>query len=300
MTNDEAELFDPEFLERLRTLFFKLRRRRQLRRKGVQASPAAGFTREFKDYRSYAPGDDYRSIDWRLFARLGRLFIRIFEEIQEFHIHILVDRSRSMIEPDGAKRVLALRLSVALAYLGLISGHRVSVLSLADDLRREMPPLKGQGHVHAVLRHLAALRFEGLTDLESCLRQFRPGRDRRGIVFVISDLFGRSVESAGAALRQALSWPAETHMIHIAAPAEMRPELEGEIRLVDVETGEMRRMWLTRREMARYARSFDAWRQLLRDACVRRQVDYVTWTTEHPFEDMFLELLSRGSALAEA
>ena len=96
---DDGELFDAKFLGRLRTLFFKLRKRRQLQKRGAQQTPAAGFTREFKDHRHYTPGDDYRAIDWRLYARLDRPFIRIFEEVQEYHVHILLDRSRSMIEP---------------------------------------------------------------------------------------------------------------------------------------------------------------------------------------------------------
>ena len=94
----DADLFDADFLGRLRTLFFKLRKRRQLAKKGLQSSPAAGITREFKDYRHYTPGDDFRTIDWRLYARLERMFIRIFEEVQEYHVHILVDRSGSMVD----------------------------------------------------------------------------------------------------------------------------------------------------------------------------------------------------------
>ena len=82
MEND-TELFDPDFLGRLRTMFFKLRKRRQLKKKGLQNTHVSGFTREFKDYRQYSPGDDYRSIDWKLYARLERMFIRIYEEVQD-------------------------------------------------------------------------------------------------------------------------------------------------------------------------------------------------------------------------
>lgn len=300
--NDEAraELFDAKFLGRLRALFFKLRKRRQLKKKGVQATPAAGFTREFKDRRQYAPGDDFRAIDWHLFARFEKMFVRIFEEVQEFHIHILLDRSRSMVEPYAEKRVTALRLTVALAYLGLVGQHRVSILSLAADTRREMPPLKGQGHIHAILDHLAGIEFGGVTDLEGSLRRFRPGRDRRGIVFVVSDLLGRSPELAEGALKQALSWPAETHVIHVLHPGELDPGLKGEVQLVDVETEELRRMWLSRREMERYAGLFREYLEGLERSCMRRQINYMTWTTDQAFEDMFLELLSRGSALARA
>ncbi len=300
MPMDSEELFDAKFLGRLRSLFFKLRRRRQLRKKGLQASSSAGFTREFKDHRAYTPGDDFRTVDWRLYARLEKMFIRIFEEVQEFHVHVLVDCSRSMAEPHGRKRITALRLAVALAYLALVSEHRVSLMTVTDHPHRELPPLKGQGHIHEMLEHVAGLAFEGQTDLVGALKQFRPGRDRRGIVFIISDLFGRAPEESEEALAQVVSWPAETHVIHVLDHQEMTPDLEGEIRLIDVETGEMRRMWLTERERKLYAERFAAYRESLERSCMRRQIDYVTWTTDQPFEDMFLHLLSRGSALAEA
>jgi uncharacterized protein (DUF58 family) len=294
----EEQLFDAGFLDRLRMLFFKLRKRRRLQHKGVQSSPASGFTREFKDHRHYSPGDDYRAIDWRLFARLDKTFIRVFEEVQEFHVHILLDRSQSMIEPCRPKGVLAMRLAVALTYLGLVNGHRVSLMTLADGLRREFPPLKGQGHIHDVLTRLANLEFGGTTDLAHSLKQFRPGRDRRGIVFLISDLLGKDPLKVDATLKQAVSWPAETHVIQILDPREIRPDLEGEIRLIDVETQELRRVWLTKRELQRYQQQFESWLEHLQRVCMRHRLDYLQWTTDTPFDDMFLKLLSRGSSLA--
>lgn len=294
----DVELFDPDFLERLRTLFFKLRKRRQMSRRGAQATPAAGFTREFKDHRHYTPGDDYRAIDWRLYARLEKPFIRVFEEVQEYHVHILIDRSQSMQEPWPEKRVVALRTAAALAYLALLNQHRVSIMSLADGIRREMQPLKGQGHVHDILKLFTSMEFGGATDLVGALKQFRPSRDRRGIVFLVSDMFGRTPELSTEALLQASSWPAETHVVHVMHPQEMKPEMTGEIRLVDVETAEVRRIWMTKRELERYADAFDSFLEELKRFCMSRQIDYFPWTTGEPFEDMFLSLLSRGSALS--
>jgi uncharacterized protein (DUF58 family) len=299
MTAESEELFDAKFLGRLRSLFFKLRRRRQLQRRGRHSTPASGFTREFKDHRAYTPGDDFRTIDWRLFARLEKPFIRIFEAVQEFHVHVLVDRSGSMVEPFPEKRIMALRMAVALAYLALLGQHRVSVLSLGEGLRRETQPMKGQGHVPFLLTQMAEMPFGGTTDLVGSLKQFRPSRDRRGMVFVISDLLGRSPELSTESLLQATRWPAETHVIHVLHPGEIRPDLQGEIRLVDVETSEVRRIWMTKRELARYAEAFGQFLDGLHRFCTSRQIDYYPWTADQPFEDAFLGLLSRGNALAE-
>ncbi len=296
--NHTDELFDAKFLGRLRSLFFRLRKRRQLQKRGVQPTPSAGFTREFKDHRHYTPGDDFRAIDWRLFARLEKPFVRVFEEVQEFHVHILIDRSESMWEPHGEKRIAALRVAVALAYLALSGQHRVSIHSLGDGLRRETQPMKGQGHIHVLLRQMAELQFGGVTNLVDSLRQFRPSRDRRGLVFIVSDLFGHSPDESTEALLQATRWPAETHVVHVLHPKEMRTDLQGEIRLLDVETHEVRRIWMTKREQARYAKAFEQYMEDLLRFCTRRQIDYFPWTTEQPFEDGFLGLLSRGNALA--
>jgi uncharacterized protein (DUF58 family) len=296
--SDDTELFDAQFLDRLRSLFFKLRKRRQLQRRGNQSTPAAGFTREFKDHRHYTPGDDFRAIDWRLFARLERTFIRIFEEIQEFHVHILVDRSRSMIEPFPEKRVATLQMTVALAYLALLSQHRVSIQSIGSDLRRETRPLKGQGHVPFLLKQMANLQFEGTTDLIGNFRQFRPSRDRRGMVFVISDFLGESPDVSIRAVTQAMHWQAETHVIHILHPGEIRPDIEGEIRLVDVETKDARRIWMTKRELTRYTEAFERFLDDLERVCMHHRINYFAWTTDQPFEDTFMSLLSRCSAMA--
>lgn len=294
----DEQVFDADFLQRLRTLFFKLRRRRLLKQKGIQQTKAVGFTREFKDYRHYTRSDDFRAIDWRLFARVEKLFVKLYEEVQEFHIHILIDRSVSMVEPFPRKRIATLRLAVALAYLGLMNQHRVSMLSFSDQVRQEVPPLKGQGHIHRVLQHLTGMPFEGVTDL-GCLRGFRPKRDRRGIVFILSDLLGREPEESAAALEIATSWPAETHVVHVLEPEEIRPQIDGEVRLIDVETQEQRQLTLTKRDMERYQEAVESFLEQLGQSCMRRRVDYVTWRTDLAFEKMFLELLSRGSALSQ-
>jgi len=297
-TNNQDELFDADFLDRLRAIFLRLRKRRQLRKKGVQSTQATGFTREFKDYRHYTRNDDYRAIDWRLYARLEKLFIRLYEEVQELHIHILLDTSNSMASPYGEKRQTALKLGVALAYLGLVGQHKVSLYSMADKVVEALPPMKGQGNIQKVIDFAKGLHFGEVTDLEKCFAEFRPSRQRFGIVFVVSDLFGKEIGSATSALRRASSWPGETHIIHVHHPREQKPDLDGEVELIDSETKEVRRLWFTKRELKRYEEAFEGFISEIQQACLSRQVDYLRWRTDQPFEDLFLDLLSQGSALA--
>ncbi|MGI8601518.1 MAG: DUF58 domain-containing protein [Verrucomicrobiales bacterium] len=298
--SDTAELFDPAFVDRLRALALRLRRRRQLKKRGLQSTPSTGFTREFKDFRHYTPHDDYRAIDWRLFARLERLFIRLYEEVQEFHVHIVIDTSESMRTPFPEKRLTALKLGVGLSALGLISQHRVTLYTMSERIVSELPPFKGQGNLRRIIEHLAGLEFGGRTDLERCFGDFRPSRQRYGIIFAISDLFGTEVEAATRALARTSMWPGEPHIIQLHHPRERSPQLEGELELVDAETGEKRRLWLTRRDVARYEVEFDRFLGAVERECLARRVDYLRWTTDLDFEETFLTLLSRGSALAAA
>lgn len=295
---DEDELFDAEFLERLKALFLRLRKRKQLRKKGIQSSPATGFTREFKDFRHYTGNEDYRAIDWRLYARLDRLFVRLYEEIQEFHVHIVVDTSGSMAEPFPEKRTTSLKIAVALAYMGLVGHHRVSLYSIGEKVGEPPPPMKGQGSLQRVLDFANGLSFEGLTNLNRCFQDFSPSRRRYGIIFVISDLYGNDVDEAREAIQHASSWPGEVHFIQVYHPWEAKPDLDGEIELVDVETREQRRLWLTPRDRKRYEERYQQFLSDIEASCQSRQIDYQPWRTDHPFDDLFLDLLSRGSALA--
>jgi len=295
---EREDLFDAAFLDRLRSLAVRLRKRRALMRRGSQSTPATGFTREFKDYRHYTPREDYRAIDWRLYARLDKLFVRLYEETQELNLHILVDTSGSMAEPYAEKRKQALRFAVALAYLGLAGHQRVSLYSLGDTVRQELPPLRGQGNIEKIIQAAKRLKFGGLTDLQRGFAEFHPTRQRYGVIFVISDFFGRDVTTATESVKRAAAWPGECHFVQILHPEERQPSLEGEVELAEVETGERRRFWLTRRDVQRYVDVFDAFCEELSRTCASHRIDFMQCGAMEPFEDRFLDLLNRGTALA--
>jgi len=292
------DLFDSVFLDRLRMLALRLRKRKQLMRRGNQSTPSTGFTREFKDYRHYTPREDYRAIDWRLYARLDKLFVRLYEETQELNVHLVLDASGSMGQPFEAKRRQALRFAVALAYLGLSNQQRVSLYSMSDVTKQELPPLRGQGSIDKIIHTVSHLEFDGFTDLQRCFETFRPSRQRYGVIFVISDFFGRDINAARDAVAQAAAWPGEVHFVQIFHPEERQPQIEGEIELAEVETGEKRRFWFTKRDAQKYAETFDLFVEDLAKTCASRRIDFMQCSSDEPFEQRFLDLLVRGSALA--
>ena len=296
METEQEALFDAAFLDRLRSLALRLRKRKELTRRGSQSSPATGYTREFKDYRHYTPREDYRAIDWRLYARLGKLFVRLYEETQELSLHIVLDTSNSMAEPYASKRRQALRFAVALAYLGLTGQQRVHLYTMCGTVKQELPPLRGQGHIDKVMSLLTQLSFGGVTDMEQCFTDFRPSKQRHGIIFVISDFFGRDPEATPQAIAKAAAWPGETHFVQIFHPHERAPQIEGEVELAEVETGERRRFWLTQSDVMRYTAAFDAFAESLAAVSASRQIEFQQCGSEEPFEERFLELLMRDMA----
>lgn len=296
-TPDEDAWYDPEFLDRLRVLFARLRKRKRRRSRKAPHQPVTAFTREFKDYRTYSVNDDFRSVDWRVYARLGRLFVRLFEEVQEYQVHLLVDVSASMNSPYGRKGSNALRLAVALGYLGLMGHHRVSVHLMRERVVTVLPSLKGLGSIHRLIEALRKVEFGGVSRLRACLEDFRPGRRRNGVLFVLSDLLSQDEDGLEGALRRAGSWAGETHVIQILDPLERDPGWEGELLLRDSETGEERHFWLTEEDGRGYRQLFQDFLKGVERACAGRHMDYRLWMTDCPFEDFFRAWLDRGSVL---
>jgi len=294
---------DHDFLDRLKRLFLRMRHKRRLHKRGPQASLQAGTTREFKDHRAYSPGDDFRNVDWRLYARLERLYIRIYEEVQELHLHVLLDTSRSMLEPCPQKGRAMFELGVALCWLGLEGRHRVSLYSIDSEVRRLLPPLKGIAHIKEVLNRLKEVSFRPAGGVMPALKGLRLQGGAKALGFLISDLYGENLNDGRACLRQMNTWPGETHLVHLVDPLEMNPDdhrvgWEGDLELEDVDLGQSRRFWARPSDLARYREIYQTWLADLRLDAARRNIDYQLWTTDLSFEDQLIELLSRGSRLA--
>ena len=148
---------------------------------------------EFADHRRYQPGDDFRYVDWNVYSRLDRLFLKVFAAEEDLTIHLLVDTSRSMQEGQPSKIDFARRVAAALGYIGLNSLDRVGVVSFADELGRPRPPQRGRQQIVTMLRYFEALGCGGGTNLNRVLRTYARQTQslpaRGGLAIVISDLF---------------------------------------------------------------------------------------------------------------
>src|SRR3989442_336271 len=186
-----APLLDPEFLTRLEQLELVSRKIFLGRMKGERRSKRKGQSVEFADYRNYVIGDDLRFLDWNLFARLDRLFIRLFMEEEDLHFYVLIDNSLSMDFGSPTKLHYAKQIAAALGFIGLVNLDRVVIEGFNDHLVQSMPAARGRRSVWRLMDFLQKLEPAGPSDLRRALRSFSLKCSGKGIVVVLSDFMDK-------------------------------------------------------------------------------------------------------------
>jgi uncharacterized protein (DUF58 family) len=323
-------IFDAEFMRKLERLSLVSRKLKSGVMKGERRSTKRGQSVEFADYRNYTPGDDLRRLDWNAYARMERLFIKLFQEEEDITVHLLLDASKSMdwgdpatitvsapvasisdeapavggvLTPTGATRdqnklVYARRTAAALGYVALANLDRLSVTAFSSLGLQRFSAVRGKGHAVSLLRWIAGVRSEGATDLDLTLRQYARRAKYPGLLFVLSDFL---VDGGGIEGLKALqSAGHEVNVIHILAPAEIHPELAliGDLRLKDIETGATQEVSIDGGVLDLYREKFDAWQSGIESFCRRRGINYIQVTTDQPFEDLVLHYLRRRGILS--
>ncbi len=291
-------LFDGEFLRRLERLVLAARRPLRGRYSGGRRSPRRGVAVEFADYRDYVPGDDERLVDWKAYARLDRLFVKLFSEEEDATVHIFVDASGSMDWGEGPahKGTFAKRLAAAVAYLSLVRNERVGLGGLRGGDLAYLPPRAGRAQVWQVWRFLADLPLGGETDLERSLAAFGRYRPRPGLTLLISDLLAPGGYAEGLKRLQAAGQ--EVAVIQVLAPDELDPDLEGDLRLVDVESGAAEEVSVTPALLEGYRRRREAFTAEAAAFCRRRGMAFALVDTSRPLEEVILRRLTEAGVLA--
>lgn len=264
--------------------------------KGERRSTKRGTSIEFADYRDYTRGDDLRRVDWNVYARLERPFVKLLEEEEDLAVHVLVDASRSMDfgATDQHKFQYAQRLAAALGYIALAAGDRLTLAVLQDAAAAaQFGPARGRGQALRLLRFLEPLRPAGATQLDAALRQYALAARRPGLALLISDLF--SPEGYQAGLAQLPGRGYELAVLHVLAPDELDPPLAGDLRLVDAETGAVQDVTLDGGLRDLYRRRIQAWRDEIEAYCLKRRITYVPVSTAMPWDELVLyHLRQRG------
>lgn len=259
MTTTAAGLFDPAFVRALEGLRILARSVPAGGRHAEQRSRARGQGQEFTDVRPYVAGDDFRTVDWHVFLRLDKVFVRLFLQDEDLPVHFLLDQSGSMaqVAPTGgdSRSTVAKRVVAALAYVALNHMDRVGVFPFASAALRPLPGTSGKHAFQRLLAYLAALPADGGTSLVESLQQFAARRLRRGLCVLVTDGFDpRGPEAVRDALRRV---PHRVLLIRPVHPGEERPvHLRGELRAVDCESGEHLEVAVDDAMLDRYAKAY--------------------------------------------
>ncbi len=288
-------LLDEAFLARLPNLRVIAKGRRKGKLAGVHASPRLGVSVEFAEYRDYAPGDDFRHIDWNVYGRLDRVLVKSFVHEADLPIYLLVDLSASMRLGASPKARYAARLAVALAYLGLRGQDRVGLVPFTDRLLPVVLPRHGMGQMTHIVRALERMPAAGSTSIDRALSEFVSASRESGLVFLLSDfLSGAGYEEGFSRLYHRGD---EVAVIQILDPDELRPTVEGDVVLADVETGRRVSLSIGSGALALYGRRLGEHLERLRTYLSDHRTPYILAPTDVPLEVLIHERLRAGGLL---
>jgi uncharacterized protein (DUF58 family) len=289
---------DAALLARLERLALLLRRPLQGRAAGERRSTRPGRSMEFADHRPYGAGDDLRYVDWNVYARTGRLYVKRFVDDEELCLHLLVDASSSMDWGEPSKFAAACALAAALGFLGLSGAERVGAALLRAGAGDTWTPGRGRARIPGLFDFLGRAAPGGDTALDAALAAYARGVRGGGVAVLISDLLDPAGCEAG--LDALAARGLEVHLVHLLAPQELDPDsarsLEGELRLVDQETGATRHVSVDSQARAAYRRELDAFLARTEALCLRRGWSYTRVASDAPLEQVLFERL-RGTLL---
>jgi uncharacterized protein (DUF58 family) len=291
----DPTVFDEGFLRQLERLLLLLKSPVRGGLKGGRRSVKRGQSVEFADYRDYTLGDDLRQLDWNVFARLERLFVKLFVEEEDVTITLLIDASASMAFGEPGKLLFAKRAAAALGYIGLASEDRVATTVLGGRVARRRSALRGSGRVFRLLADLSAIEpADGPTDLVAAARHAAAQLSGRGVVILLSDLLD---PGADRVIRELAATRSELIVLHVLSPQELDPPLEGDLRLVDAETGEGVDITADLPTIDAYRTRLAEWKQGFADLAARRRASYVDLPSDVHLNDLIFAELRRRRVL---
>ena len=286
-----------ELLRRLEQLQLVARRYAKSPLRGERASRARGHSVEFADYRDYVSGDDLRYLDWSLYGRLDRLFIRLYEEERELPVTLFLDASESMSFGEPRKFDFARQIVAAVAHVALCGFDRVSVRVFPDrEVNRKaqlaISNVRGRQSSLRLIRHLNQLVAGERGELNEALRQGAIESKRVGLAIVVSDLLDESGYRDG--LKALVARGFQVIVVQILSPEELHPSTFGDLRVVDAETGTVREVTFGKFRRRRYRTAVRAYIDQVAEFCSARGVAFWSVTSDSLIEDLLLRQMKEG------
>ena len=300
-------LLTAELLRRLEQFQLLAKRRAKSSSRGERRSRARGQSVEFADHRPYVAGDDFRYLDWNLYGRLEKLFLKLYEEERELPVRIFLDSSESMTFGEPRKFDFARQIAAAIGYVALSGFDRVTVVPF-PDLNARVPAagtVPGATYEHAArgalrsvrgkksampfFQNITALTAGGASSLNQALRRGALEARQAGVAVVLSDFLDPEGYESG--LTALLGRGFQVDLVQILAPEELNPSAFGDLRLVDSESGGMEEVTFGKYRLKQYQRTVQDYVQRLREYCQARGINFFMASSDTSLEELLLKKL---------
>jgi len=291
----DAELFEDEFKAKFEKSAMVRKRVFSGAMRAERRTKKTGSGIEFADHRDYAAGDDIRYLDWHAYQRFDRLLIRLYEEEEDLSIYFILDTSSSMGFGEGQKLRQAKRLAAALAYVGLANLDRIAIVTATDEISGRMPTTRGKARIFRIFRFLSGVKGEGETDLGEAMKTFVAQHKRKGLAVLISDLYDPEGFERGINVLRFNRF--EPYVIHIVDPRDGKPDIRGDVRVYDCETGAEREVTVTAKVLEKYQHAYGEYLEEVQRFCSSRQVSYFRADVDASFDELILRVFRRGGFL---
>ena len=291
-------LLTPQFLKQLDPFYIRAKHAFRGKFRGERRSLNRGTGMEFADYRVYEPGDDLRHVDWNIYARLDRLFIKLFHTDEDLPLVLLIDNSRSMEFGSPTKLTCAKQIAAALGYIALAHADSVTIYTCAERLSPMLPPTTSKSQFPRLTKALNAIAASGQTRLTECLKQLQIYQRRAGMVVILSDFLDPSGYADGFKLLSGRGFSLTA--IHLVSPEEIDPQTHleniptgGDWLVEDAETGETKAVTINAETLAQYKDQQQAFCDNLQRFCTDQRVDYAQLKSDTAVESFVLQALHR-------
>ena len=295
-----SALLTPELLRRLEQFQLLAARRAKSSARGERRSKARGQSVEFADYRNYSHGDDFRYLDWNLYGRLDRLFVKLYEEERELPVRIFLDASESMTFGEPCKFDFARQVAAAIGYVALCGFDRVSIIPFPDlpalpensteqALRGALRSVRGKKSSMQFFQNLGTLTARGNADLNLALRRGALESKQAGVAIVLSDFLDPAGYEPGLAALIGRGF--QVNAVQILAPEELAPTTYGDLRLVDSETGGLQEVTFGKFRLKAYQQTVQNYIQRLREFCQPRGISFFSVSSDTSLEQLLLKQL---------
>jgi uncharacterized protein (DUF58 family) len=277
---------DPLDLTNKRVFFGKL--------KGERRSKKRGQSVEFADHRPYVTGDDTRHIDWNIYARLDNLFLKLFLEEEDLSLSIIIDASESSDCGEPSKFLFMQRAAMAIGYVGLVNLNRVTATAMGPaegGVMSRVTDLRGRRRTSDLARWICSIEPGGSFSFREAAERVARSRRGKGVMLVFSDFFFKEGFEQG--LRMLVGGGYDVFLVQVLSPQEVDPPMTGDLRLKDVEDGDLAEVTISAPLMKRYKANLAAYCQALNQFCLRRDMQMLTVKSDTPIDVLLLDYLRK-------